>query len=77
MQRTTITVPEVALLAGTRVALGAGVGLLLSNCLREEHRRPVGWTLIIVGLLTTIPLAAEVLANREEDGQHIPERVLR
>jgi hypothetical protein len=75
MQRTTITLPEAGMLAGTRVLLGAGIGLLLSNCLRAEHRKPVAWTLIVVGILTTIPLAAEVLGNREDDEAEIPELV--
>jgi hypothetical protein len=73
MQRTTITLPEVGMLAATRVLLGAGIGLLLSSYFREEHRRPVGWTLIVVGLLTTIPLAAEVIGNRENGRARIPE----
>ena len=57
----TLTLPELGLIAGTRVALGAGLGLLLAPRLREEQRRAVGWTLLAVGVLTTIPLAAGVL----------------
>ena len=49
--------------AGTRGALGAGLGLLLADRLSAEQRRAVGWTLFLVGALSTIPLAFEVLGS--------------
>ena len=64
MFTTEIRLPELALLAGTRGALGAGVGLLLSDKLSEEQRKSIGWTLVAVGVLTTIPLAAMLLGRR-------------
>jgi uncharacterized membrane protein YfcA len=74
MRTTTITIPELALVAGTRAALGAGVGLLLAGWLRPEQRRAVGWTLLAVGAITTIPLAAEVLGHRDSDSEIRPRR---
>ncbi len=68
MRETKITVPELALVAGTRVALGAGVGLLLADCLTPDQRRAVGWTLFLVGVLSTIPLASEVLGGHRLSG---------
>ncbi len=65
MKTVRLTLPEIALLAGTRAALGAGVGLLLGEKLKPEQRQAVGWTLLAVGLLTTIPLALEVFGKRE------------
>jgi hypothetical protein len=65
MKTVRLTLPEIALLAGTRAALGAGVGLLLSERLKPEQRQAVGWTLLVVGLLTTIPLGLEVLGKRD------------
>ena len=65
MKTVTLTLPEIALLAGTRAALGAGIALLLGEKLNEEQRKAVGWTLLVVGLLTTIPLALEVLGKRD------------
>ena len=65
MKTVRLTLPEIALLAGTRAALGAGVGLLLGERLKPEQRQAVGWTLLLVGLLTTIPLALDVLGKRE------------
>jgi hypothetical protein len=61
---TEIHLPELVLLVGTRGALGAGVGLLLSDKLSEEQRKSIGWTLVAVGVLTTIPLAAMLLGRR-------------
>ncbi|MBT2337523.1 hypothetical protein J7E49_26935 [Variovorax paradoxus] len=64
MFTTEVHLPELALLAGTRGALGAGVGLLLSDRLSEEQRKNIGWTLVVVGVLTTIPLAAVLFGRR-------------
>ena len=61
MREVQVTLPELALLVGTRAALGAGLGLVLADCLPESQRKAVGWTLLVVGGVTTIPLAFEVL----------------
>jgi hypothetical protein len=58
-----VTLPELALIAGTRAALGAGLGLLLADRFSEEQRKGVGWTLVAIGALSTIPLAFEVLGG--------------
>jgi len=64
MKETRITLPELALIAGTRAAAGAGLGLLLSNRLSESQRRAIGWTLLLVGAFSTVPLALEVFGRR-------------
>jgi hypothetical protein len=51
------------LIAGTRVALGVGVGLLLSDRLNKDQRKAAGWALLAVGVLTTIPILKGVLAK--------------
>ncbi len=71
MRETYLSLPELGLIAGTRVALGAGIGLLLADRLRADVRRSVGWTLAAIGALTTIPLALEVLSPREFDPDDI------
>ena len=58
-----MTLPEIALIAGTRVALGAGLGLLLGEKLDGDARRGAGWALLAIGVISTIPLAAEVLGK--------------
>ena len=57
------TVPEIMLIAGTRVALGAGVGLLIADRLNSDQRTAAGWALLGVGVLTTIPIVKGVLSK--------------
>jgi hypothetical protein len=64
MRQQPITLPELALIAGTRVALGIGLGLLLSERLNEDTRRGAGWALVAFGALSTIPLAVGVFGKR-------------
>lgn len=68
MRETRLTLPQLALIAGTRGALGAGIGLLLADRLHEDQRKAIGWTLLLVGALTTIPLAIEVLGASQAEG---------
>jgi hypothetical protein len=63
MIATELRLPELALLAGTRGMLGAGIGLLLADKLSEDQRRGIGWALVAIGALTTIPLAMMVLSR--------------
>ena len=70
MKETRLTLPELALIAGTRAALGACVALLLGDLLPKEKRTAVGWTLFLAGAVTTVPLLAEVLGKGvEQEGQ--------
>jgi hypothetical protein len=63
MREMRIALPELALIAGTRGALGLGLGLLLANRLSADQRRAIGWTLFTIGLASTIPLGADVLGR--------------
>ena len=63
MQERGLTIPELILIAGTRVALGAGLGLLISDKLRSDSRKGAGWALLGVGILTTIPIVMGVLSK--------------
>ena len=67
MQDRRITVPELGMIAGTRALLGAGLGLLLADRLAPQTRRAVGWTLLAIGAISTIPLAAGVLFRDDEN----------
>jgi hypothetical protein len=62
-QERKLTIPEIALIGGTRAALGAGVGLLLADKLKGNPRRAVGVTLVLVGALSTIPIVRNVMAK--------------
>ena len=59
-----LNLPELGLIAATRGMLGAGIGLLLAERLSAEQRKAVGWTLLTVGAVTTVPLVLNVLSKR-------------
>ena len=61
MKKHAVTVPEVALIAATRAMLGAGIAFLVSDKLAPAQRKAIGWTLVAVGVVTTIPIAVELL----------------
>jgi hypothetical protein len=67
MKKAELTLPEIGMIAGTRGMLGAGVGLLLADKLNDDQRRAIGWTLLIIGAVSTIPLALNVLSKSDED----------
>jgi cyanate permease len=64
MVETKLTVADIILIAGTRVVLGAGIGLLLSSRLNNDQRKAAGLALALVGVLTTIPLAFGVIGRQ-------------
>jgi hypothetical protein len=60
-----ITVPEIALIAATRGAIGFGAGLLLANKFKREQRKMLGWTLFVSGLASTIPIAMRIFGRKQ------------
>jgi hypothetical protein len=63
-----VSIPELGFVAATRGIAGAGVGLLLADCFRSaDTRRALGWTLLAIGALTTIPIAVTVLGRQRQD----------
>lgn len=64
MKTTTLTIPELALIAGTRVALGAGAALLAAGRLSRRQRAAAGWPLLLIGAASTVPLALLVLGRQ-------------
>ena len=66
MITTELRLPELGLVAGTRGLLGVGIGLLLADKLTDDRRKGIGWTLVAVGALTTIPLAMMVFDRRRK-----------
>jgi len=65
MKKSDLTLPEIGLIAGTRAMLGAGAGLLLADSLKDGQRKKIGWTLLIIGAVSTIPLMIDVLGKRK------------
>ena len=61
------TIPEIMVIAGTRVALGAGIGLLISDRLNKDQRKGAGWALFAIGVLSTVPIVIGILTKRPID----------
>lgn len=64
-----LRIPEIGFIAGTRAALGAGLGLLLADKLNRRQRKTAGWVLLTVGALTTVPIIAGVIRRRAPIGR--------
>ena len=60
-----VTVPELALIAATRGAIGFGAGLLLADKFKRERRRVLGWSLFLGGLVSTVPIAMRVFGKKQ------------
>jgi hypothetical protein len=63
-----LTVPEIALIAVTRGAIGFGAGLLLAGKFKREQRNMLGWTLFVMGLASTIPIAMRIFGRKQTVG---------
>ena len=61
---TELRLPELGMVVGTRAMLGAGVALLLADRISDDTRKGVGWALVAIGVLTTVPAAMLVLGKR-------------
>jgi len=61
----TLTVPEIAIIAATRGAIGFGAGLLLADKFRQAKRKALGWSLFLSGLASTIPIAMHLFKKKE------------
>lgn len=60
-----VTVPELALIAATRGAIGFGAGLLLADKFKGERRKLLGWSLFLSGLASTVPIAMHVFGKKQ------------
>jgi hypothetical protein len=59
-----ISLPELILWTGTRVALGAGIGMLISRRLSKDAMKAAGLALTVVGGFTTVPLAISIMGKK-------------
>lgn len=66
MRETTISLPLLSLLAGTRVMLGGGLALLVGERVPAQQRRAAGWALFLVGVVSTAPLAMEIMRRSRQ-----------
>ncbi len=67
MKERSVTLPEIGLIGGTRALLGAGVALLFADKLNNDQRKAIGWTLLLVGAISTVPLAINVLSRNDKE----------
>ena len=66
-----VTIPELAVIAATRGAIGLGAGLLLADKLTRERRKVLGWSLFLSGLASTVPIAMHVFGEKQTNNtQH-------
>jgi hypothetical protein len=65
MNTKTLTVPQIAIIAVTRGAIGFGAGLLLADKFNQSKRKTLGWSLFLSGLASTIPIAMHLFRNKE------------
>jgi hypothetical protein len=65
MTQVQLPMPEIGLIAATRGMLGAGAALLLAEKLPKEKKKIVGWTLFLIGVVSTVPLVIDVLSKRQ------------
>jgi hypothetical protein len=64
MAKIELPVLELGAIAATRAMLGAGIGLLAAGRMSDRTRRVAGRMLLTIGVLSTIPLALDVLSKR-------------
>lgn len=63
MRNFDVSIPEVFFVAMTRAIAGVGVGMLVADCVRPQARKGIAWTLIGIGALTTLPIAATAISR--------------
>ncbi len=63
MKTVEIPLPQLAAIAATRALGGAGIGLLVSPTLTDDHRKAAGWILLGIGALTTVPLLISLVSR--------------
>src|SRR5262249_343848 len=60
MKSLVMNLPTFGFAVATRAALGAGIGLLLSERIPAEQRRRLGLALVMIGAATTVPILLSV-----------------
>ena len=64
MKQLVITLPMFGFIAGTRVALGLGIGLLVAGRFAVDRRRAAGALLVVAGAAATVPALRGLLCHR-------------
>jgi hypothetical protein len=72
MNERRVNLSDILLIGATRGMLGAGLALLAAGKLSDEQRRAIGRTLVLVGVVTTIPLAMRVFGQKPQRAELAP-----
>ncbi len=64
MRTRSIALPELALISATRGMLGLGIGFLVGPRLSADRRKLAGTVLVLIGAISTLPLALRVFGRR-------------
>lgn len=60
MEKHNVSNVQLLLIAGTRVVLGMGIGLLIAGRLEGENRKLLGRVFLGAGIASTFPIARSV-----------------
>jgi hypothetical protein len=63
MREVPLTFPEIGMINGTRFVIGTGVGLLLADKMDRHTRKAVSISLLITGILFSIPVGMSFLGK--------------
>jgi len=63
MREIPLTFPEIGMINGTRFVIGTGLGLLLAGRVDRNTRKAVGVSLLIAGVLFSIPVGWSFLGK--------------
>ena len=69
MKRVEVSLPQLMFVAATRGLGGAGAALLLAPFMSAAMRRKVGFGLLGLGILTTIPIAVKLIHSQGSEGR--------
>jgi hypothetical protein len=72
MREISLSLPEIGMINSTRFIIGTGVGMLIAGKLGRDARKAVGFTLIAVGALVSIPVGLSLLGKLQ--GSHFRHR---
>ena len=69
MKQATLPLPELGVIAATRGMLGAGAMLLVADKIPVDKRKKIGWPLLAIGIISTVPLAIDVIRRVRADSK--------
>jgi hypothetical protein len=70
MKEVPLTFAEIGMINGTRFVIGTGVGLLLADHMHHKTRRAASISLLVAGVLFSIPMGMSLLGKLR--GVHRP-----